>query len=264
MYSLVAISVGTKIPSSNFDGKIIGIYDHTFNVELADLSILTCASSNYFNMPHGILVNSQIRDLKAYFKTGTTVHHRNGILRFSSKKLKIDLRSASMWAPKFKLESRPQKTQLNILLSEIKNDLPLGCEKLLAGPLSVVSQMIGWGRGLTPEGDDIIAGYLSAISLTAPDDPLRQQIASEIRRNIYKTTTVSNQMLNDAIEGLFIEPVEDLRSALYGNGDIGYASRKLKLVGSSSGIAMMFGLIAGAAYIENYTLKLNSNFIKAA
>jgi hypothetical protein len=54
-------------------------------------------------MPHGILVNSQIRDLEAYFKTGTTVCHRNGILRFRLKR-KISLRSASIRAPKFKLE----------------------------------------------------------------------------------------------------------------------------------------------------------------
>jgi hypothetical protein len=264
MYSIVAISIGSKIPSSNFDGIVVGVYDHTFNVELADFSILTCASNNYFNMPHGILVNPQMHDLKAYFKIGTTVHHRNGILRFSSKKLKVDLRSASIWAPKFKLKSRPQKAQLNILLSNIKNDLPLGCEKLLANPLSAVSQMIGCGRGLTPEGDDIITGYLSAISLTRSDGSLRQQIAFEIRRNISKTTTVSNQMLNDAMGGFFIEPIVDLRSALYGNGDIEYASGKLRSVGSSSGNAMMFGLVAGVAHVENYTLNLNSNFIKAA
>jgi hypothetical protein len=39
MSSLVATSVGSKIPSSNFGGKIIVIHDHAFNVELVDPSI---------------------------------------------------------------------------------------------------------------------------------------------------------------------------------------------------------------------------------
>jgi hypothetical protein len=106
MSSLVATSVGSKIPLSNFVGKIIDIHDHAFNVELVDSSISTCASCNYFNMPHGNLVNSQIRDLQAYFKTGTTVNHRNGILRFSSK-----TKNLAFVAPQF----GHQNSSLNII-----------------------------------------------------------------------------------------------------------------------------------------------------
>ena len=115
--------------------------------------------------------------------------------------------------------------------------------------------LIGRGEGLTPAGDDVLAGLLAAPMLVAPTRLSNRALASEIRLRLRATNEISAEMLNDAMEGLFIEPVVSLLSAIYGNGDLQEAVRNLYAVGATSGAAMFMGVLAGVADVENIRIQ---------
>jgi hypothetical protein len=62
-------------------------------------------------------------------------------------------------------------------------------------------------------------------------------------------------MLFDAAQGLFIEPIISMLSALYGQGCVQKSSQNLRAVGESSGPAMLLGILAGVADVENFNLQ---------
>ena len=115
--------------------------------------------------------------------------------------------------------------------------------------------LIGRGEGLTPAGYDVLAGLLAAPMLVVPTRRSNQALASAIRLRLRATNEISAEMLNDATEGLFIEPVVSLLSAIYGNGDLQEAVRNLCAVGATSGAAMLMGVLAGVADVENIRIQ---------
>jgi hypothetical protein len=264
MQFLAAQSIGSKVPSGNFQGVVSGVYDQTFNIQLTDQSLLTCASDTYFNMPRGVLFNSLGNNsFNTLVSVGSTAHCRGSILRISKNHLKIDLRSASIWSPVFKHISSPSKIKLSDLITDIRDDLQPVYENLINSPILEVRQLIGRGVGLTPEGDDILAGFLAGFH-QASDSQLLQSLRSEIQKRAIKTTDVSRQMLLDASEGHFIEPIVNFISALYGVGNLKIATHNLISVGSSSGPAMILGAVAAVTMKEKYILASNSTQFKAA
>ena len=125
---------------------------------------------------------------------------------------------------------------------------------------SLVRSLIGRGPGLTPMGDDILAGLLAAPGLIAPARPSSRALAFQITRHLHTTNDISRQMLSDAAQGLFIGPIVSVMSALYGNGCIDKSSHDLWSIGGTSGGAMFLGLLAGVACVENYRLQPTTNF----
>ena len=268
MTTFAARTIGPLIDLLDCDGVVSGVFDQTFNIQLSNRSLVTCASSSYFNMPRGIRIGSTENcPFISYVQGGTPAHCRRGIIRFSESDLKIDLRSAHIWLPEFEPIARPESFMLVgflvDLLTDSNSELSYGYDLLRKDPVLAVSKLIGRGRGLTPEGDDMLAGYMAALVLVAPENPLSVIMVQEILQSAWATTDISRQMLVDATHGHFIEPVVNLMSALYGNGNVKKAIKHLKTVGSSSGTAMTLGVLAGVAQIENYSLDLNPNRIIA-
>jgi hypothetical protein len=70
-------------------------------------------------------------------------------------------------------------------------------------------------------------------------------------QHLQATNDISRQMLSDAATGHFIEPILSTLSAIYGKGQIGHSTRRLLSVGSTSGAAMLLGLAAGIALVED-------------
>ena len=83
-----ALSIGSLIDLLGFKGVVTGVFDQTFNIQLLDRSLVTCASSSYFNMPRGIRIGSTENcQFKSYVRVGTPAHYRGGIVRFSKSDL---------------------------------------------------------------------------------------------------------------------------------------------------------------------------------
>jgi hypothetical protein len=110
-----------------------------------------------------------------------------------------------------------------------------------------VADLLGRGPGLTPAGDDVVAGLLLAFA-HRPD--LRDPLAAEVDRLATdRTTTLSATLLRCAAAGHAIPAVTDLADALAGHGpDAGLpvVVRRLVTVGHSSGAALAHGLLRGA------------------
>ena len=112
--------------------------------------------------------------------------------------------------------------------------------------------LIGLGPGLTPSGDDYLAGVSFAARLLAAAEPslgprgrtIRQAIRQAIQG---RTNRVSASLLRDATDGLGFRAMHELCDALAA-GDSGAAERAargLAAIGHSSGWDLLVGLAAG-------------------
>ena len=250
MTALAAITLGSELAPRDFDAVVTGVFDRTCNIRLSSGCLVTCSTADYFDMPRGIRVDTSAGfSFQSAVRCKTSSHCRGGIVRFAGSNFKIDCRDASVWQGNFKQKFRPPAHLVNKLWEMAHSDFR---ENL---PYFRPESLIGRGDGLTPTGDDILTGLLAAPMLVAPNRASHQALASKVKLLSYVTNEISRKMLEDAAEGLFIEPVVSLLSAIYGNGDLQRAIRNLRAVGATSGVAMLMGVLAGVANVEGIRLK---------
>jgi hypothetical protein len=101
--------------------------------------------------------------------------------------------------------------------------------------LSAADSLLGLGPGLTPSGDDLLAGLLATCSWLQ-DDPCAAALGRQVvSRAALRTTALSAALLRCAAEGAAAGPVVDLVDAVAGRRPLGPALRGLLAVGSTSG-----------------------------
>ncbi len=124
-------------------------------------------------------------------------------------------------------------------------------QRLLA-PAAVVDRLLGVGPGLTPFGDDILAGFLiGASAFGLPEDRLRTAVAEAAPAG---TTDLSAALLRCASRGESIPQVTTfLRALSNGSGSsrqLDDALVDLAHVGHTSGTALAVGVVAAARVAE--------------
>lgn len=113
----------------------------------------------------------------------------------------------------------------------------------------VVGDLFGAGPGLTPAGDDVLAGALVAARATA--DPRLRGWQASVRCRLARgrTTPVSEAMLHAALDGYATTELAEYLEAVCGAGtgrgaaDLDRATARLLEVGSSSGTALRTGVL---------------------
>jgi Protein of unknown function (DUF2877) len=117
---------------------------------------------------------------------------------------------------------------------------PLRCVEAL--PDVRPRDLVGLGPGLTPRGDDVVAGALVAAS--AVDHPRVADWRAETRAALRdrRTTAVSRGLLHHALEGYAIPALADFVEAACA-GDPGRETEALLAVGHSSGAALAAGAL---------------------
>ncbi|WP_116950674.1 oxamate carbamoyltransferase subunit AllH family protein [Jiangella endophytica] len=117
-----------------------------------------------------------------------------------------------------------------------------------------VAGLLGLGPGLTPAGDDVLAGALVVGAAVGPRAAARLAAAVEAADPLRRTTAVSAGLLPYAARGLAVPQLTTYLAALGATrGDAGGAERKLLAVGHTSGAALRLGArvalaaLAGAA-----------------
>ena len=106
-----------------------------------------------------------------------------------------------------------------------------------------LDRLLGRGPGLTPLGDDVLAGWLTACAaLGRPDDLL----AAAVRRRLGVTTLLSATLLDCAARGEALPQLADLLADPTDN-----AADALLAVGATSGAGLMTG--AGMALAHRTT-----------
>ncbi|MGS0687985.1 DUF2877 domain-containing protein [Nakamurella sp. GG22] len=109
-----------------------------------------------------------------------------------------------------------------------------------------IDGLVGLGRGLTPGGDDVIAGLLGALHALG-----RQDVVDRVRSRLQgldgRTTTLSADLLRLAVDGhACLEALGVLRSTT--SADRGPAARavgRLLSIGHTSGADLATGMAAG-------------------
>jgi hypothetical protein len=109
---------------------------------------------------------------------------------------------------------------------------------------AVATTLLGQGPGLTPSGDDVLAGYLAAAAAyRLPVDGLRALVRAEAAQ---RTTTLSAALLRHAGEGEAVPEVIALLDALRDGRSLDAALRALVAIGHTSGAALAAGVLAAA------------------
>ena len=115
----------------------------------------------------------------------------------------------------------------------------------------VAARLVGLGPGLTPSGDDFIAGFLAALWSRAGFengiDAMLQPLADALAPLFLRTNSISRQMLSDAAQGRFAERLIDVTGAIAGAGDVVDATAQALASGHSSGADTLCGLLFGYA-----------------
>jgi Protein of unknown function (DUF2877) len=102
--------------------------------------------------------------------------------------------------------------------------------------------LVGAGPGLTPEGDDVLAGAL--VAAFATDDPRLPQWRSGTRAALRtrRTTAVSRGLLHHALDGWATPELAGFVTAVC-HGSAGASLERLLAVGHSSGAALAAGVL---------------------
>ena len=115
----------------------------------------------------------------------------------------------------------------------------------------VAAQLVGLGPGLTPSGDDFIAGYLAALWSRAGFgsglDAILAPLADALAPLFLHTNAISRQMLSDAARGRFAQRLVDVTVAISGGDDSVDATVRALASGHSSGADTLYGLLFGYA-----------------
>ena len=101
-----------------------------------------------------------------------------------------------------------------------------------------VGRLLGLGEGLTPLGDDVLAGWLATQRASGVPTP---QVDAAVRAGLGRTTLLSASLLECALAGEVLPEVGAWIAAL-GTDDLPDRTAALLAVGGSSGA----GLLAGA------------------
>ena len=229
-------------------GVVLSLFRDGFYVSAGE-SIFALTGPSVAPGPLHVTLARSMHSIGFEAQVGEAVVRRSG--RIELRRCSIDVSSAERWAPQHRADEIA--TALPLILtdgraSDVPPDVaavwPETKRSLATGDLVAVRDLLGGrGSGLTPAGDDVLAGLLLTQALLAPAqcDQLVQLAAGT------PTGDLSLRFLHWAALGMSIEPVHRLVDAA-ASGDPARMRRAVTAlcsIGASSGQALLFGLAAG-------------------
>ncbi len=124
--------------------------------------------------------------------------------------------------------------------------------------VAAVGGLLGRGPGLTPSGDDVLAGYLLAAGAFGLEIEQVRQAAAE--RAPQATSALSAQLLRHAARGEAVRELIDLAAALtHPDATLSVVTARLLQVGHTSGASLAWGaLLAGEHAVRRYPSVLST------
>ncbi len=257
MPGVASTAIRDALSEPQTPGTVLGTARHAIWL-FVDGDVIVASTRDATRLPNGVEVAAD-----AAADAFRSVHHGAsvtvGLGQLLFEELTIDV--VRWWNPRPAL--RPTSTAH--LVAAIV-DLPTTVPDLETIPLSAAlsagspgailaasDALIGRGPGLTPEGDDYLAGALAALrtlgdALGRPDTAAMLNSLTDplIRHASSRTTTFSAALLRHAIDGRVAAPAGSLLRALTGRGDVARSHQYLSSVGHTSGPALAAGMILGA------------------
>ncbi len=231
---LEAISVGYVVPRADFDARVHSVFQSAANLRPARESrLLTLLAASQADLPQGIRLEAPQGFSFERLNVSEQVTGRDGLLRFESSSLTIELRGASRWKcdlPSLDADMtvpavaaawecvgqalnkrqmlmgseslagdlfRPDETVragLPRQVGETMRDLVAATRRYDLTAASAVGVLIGLGPGLTPGGDDLLVGYLAGLWCTVRDRSERSQYISALGKAVIRLSRRTNDI----------------------------------------------------------------------
>ena len=273
-----ALSFGPGVETRCFDGRVHSVFRRLCNVEISGRGMIALARADVANGPRTIRINfGDGFSFSTLDILGRPVACRAGIVRIGGAEFSIDLRPAAAWTQALpvtdtysRASARRNFDHLRAVVEAAPARRALSAWRLItmsAAPgyfaplpddpcLRALARLVGLGPGLTPAGDDFVAGFMLALGMhqraSAPAARLMTAIGGAIEAWAAKTTDISAWMLRDAASGHFTEPVVALGAVLVaaaaGPARLISAANSVLALGDTSGAATILGLLSGTEW----------------
>ncbi|MEO6208333.1 MAG: DUF2877 domain-containing protein [Candidatus Limnocylindrales bacterium] len=242
--------------------RVQSVYRSALNLTGGDGTLVTIAVERIGGLPYGILLREtgDLRELG--IRPGMTATMGAGHVIVGGA-LHVDLAAARPWSavlPRLDARSWPHRATLvhrlvaaqppragvdvvpaaRVALDDLgaaigKGDRP--------GVVDAAGRLIGLGPGLTPSGDDALAGVEAALHVMG--HPLAGSVSDALDDLDRRTTTVSAAMLRHAVMGEAPERVHRLLAAALGPTTLGLVEviREAVAWGATSGADTLAGVL---------------------
>lgn len=245
------------ISGSATSATVLGSSSHAVWI-LVDDRVLALTTGDATRLPNGVqLAATSQEDFLSRVEHGEPAQVGGNRVMF--KELSIDVNR--WWDPRPVL-AKTTREHLAAAVADLPNEVPeidstplrVALEARSSGGILHASRsLLGKGPGLTPEGDDFLAGAMAATRLLA--EALGYERAVGMIAGISmplaalageRTTTFSAALIECALRGQVAEPAGALLRAITGRGDVPASHLGLIRVGHTSGPALAAGIVLGA------------------
>ncbi|MCI4463594.1 MAG: DUF2877 domain-containing protein [Caldisericum sp.] len=254
------ISVGDKI---DLKLKVLGIHSH-FNHAIniyTDKGLVFIVSKDVGSGPNSIVLDENnlnkftLDDISRFdysfysiYNSSFELFHKDlEVLVNNLKTLKDYLFNyAHPLSAVFLLDSSRKSNFVSLFSLNLANQLEESFNRLLNFDLNAIDSLKGLGYGLTPQGDDLIEGFLAAIYVY---EKLLDLNLSSLRKTIYDKALTKNKVANTFLYftslGLFYERFKDVLKALFTGFNLEESILKMLSFGETSGADILTGFIKG-------------------
>jgi hypothetical protein len=174
----------------------------------------------------------------------------DGVLAWTGPAGPVVVRAVREWGPTRACRGTVVASVLTAMYARLPAPAALGVDaelvaRLTGDPVQAVARLLGRGPGLTPAGDDVLAGFLVGARAFGLDARRMRAVTAALAPG--RTTALSAALLWHAARGDCIDQVAAVVAALTGRGHPEPALGRLLAVGHTSGAALGVGLTAAAA-----------------
>jgi hypothetical protein len=268
--ALTVGSIGYLVPRARFAGRVHSVFARACNVACGD-GLLTIAASALGDGPSTLRLRpGACNDLRRCFEIGDDVRGDSTGLRTARTSLRHA--DATVWRParprpwlapariQQQLERAQQRVDARLAsAASVLAGSAAACVSTLAQACATLDEgkavqqadrLIGWGEGLTPAGDDFLAGLLAGFDAFGPFDRRRRRLRAVLGAaciaGASRTTSVSAHALRLAARGHHAQDVLALRDALLCGDErrLDLALARAISIGATSGAASALGTVS--------------------
>jgi Protein of unknown function (DUF2877) len=247
-------------------GWVHSVFTHAVNLQLGD-ELWTVVPCRGHDAALTVRLTAVVMPGDMGLRAGDPVWVRSGYVR--AGQAVIDARTAARWVPRaYHADLRGLGMRAAELEAAARHVAWAGswplAEAVAAALASgsggdlddAVRQAAGRGPGLTPAGDDVLAGVLAVLTspvVAAGCEPVTARLRAALAAALPTTTDISRAMLRQASHGHVSRPVWELTRALLSDGPAAAAARAradVLAIGATSGGDTCAGLAAACRLLS--------------